>query len=134
MDEGLIKKKDKQREARLMFLGVECEKSLYFFTKQNKIRYYAYKLYKKKIFDNTIMVLILLASIKLALDTYLTKLPDDNINVVISADFDQFLFVGFLFECITKIISLGFIMDDGSYLQDSWNKMDFFIVCTSVLD
>lgn len=88
MDEGLIKKKDKQREARLMFLGVECEKSLYFFTKQNKIRYYAYKLYKKKIFDNTIMVLILLASIKLALDTYLTKLPDDNINVVISANFD----------------------------------------------
>lgn len=88
MDEGLIKKKDKEREARLMFLGVECEKSLYFFTKQNKIRYYAYKLYKKKIFDNTIMVLILLASIKLALDTYLTKLPDDNINVVISADFD----------------------------------------------
>jgi hypothetical protein len=88
MDEGLIKKKDKEREARLMFLGVECEKSLYFFTKQNKIRYYAYKLYKKKLFDNTIMVLILLASIKLALDTYLTNLPDDNINVVISADFD----------------------------------------------
>ena len=88
MDEGLIKKKDKEREARLMFLGVECEKSLYFFTKQNKIRYYAYKLYKNKLFDNTIMVLILLASIKLALDTYLTNLPDDNINVVISAGFD----------------------------------------------
>ena len=88
MDEGLIKKKDKEREARLMFLGVECEKSLYFFTKQNKIMYYAYKLYKNKLFDNTIMVLILLASIKLALDTYLTNLPDDNINVVISAGFD----------------------------------------------
>jgi hypothetical protein len=25
-------------------------------------------------------------------------------------------------------------MDDGSYLRDSWNKMDFFIVCSSVLD
>ncbi len=32
MDEGLIKKKDKEREARLMFLNVECEKSLYIFT------------------------------------------------------------------------------------------------------
>lgn len=116
MDEGLIKKKDKEREARLMFLNVECEKSLYIFTKQNKIRQYAYKLYKLKIFDNTIMVLILLASIKLALDTYLKDLPEDNINVKISNDFDQFLFVGFLLECITKIISLGFIMDEGSYL------------------
>jgi len=34
------------------------------------------------------MVLILLASIKLALDTYLKDLPEDNINVKISNDFD----------------------------------------------
>ena len=33
-----------------------------------------------------------------------------------------------------KIISLGFIMDSGCYLQDSWNILDFGIVVSSLLD
>jgi hypothetical protein len=107
---------------------------MYFFTKKNPIRYYAYKTYKHKTFDNTIMFLIGVASVKLALDTFLKDLPDDNINVVVSNYVDYILNAGFLFECICKILALGFIMDDGSYLRDSWNKMDFFIVCSSVLD
>jgi hypothetical protein len=80
------------------------------------------------------MFLIGVASVKLALDTFLKDLPDDNINVVVSNYVDYILNAGFLFECICKILALGFIMDDGSYLRDSWNKMDFFIVCSSVLD
>lgn len=34
----------------------------------------------------------------------------------------------------TKIVALGFVMDDGSYLRESWNVMDCFIVFTSTLD
>ena len=33
-----------------------------------------------------------------------------------------------------KIISIGFIMDEGSYLRESWNILDFCIVCSSLLD
>jgi len=40
----------------------------------------------------------------------------------------------FLFECCTKLIALGFILDEGSYIRDSWNQLDFFIVCTSMMD
>jgi hypothetical protein len=29
---------------------------------------------------------------------------------------------------------LGFFMDDGSYLRESWNQLDFFIVLTSIID
>ena len=40
----------------------------------------------------------------------------------------------FYIECIFKIIALGFAMDEGSYLRDSWNKLDFFIVVTTAID
>ena len=40
----------------------------------------------------------------------------------------------FNLECVLKVIALGFTMDDGSYLRDSWNKLDFFIVVTSNID
>jgi hypothetical protein len=40
----------------------------------------------------------------------------------------------FIFECIVKVISLGFIIDKGSYLRDNWSKLDFLIVIVSILD
>jgi hypothetical protein len=33
-----------------------------------------------------------------------------------------------------KTIALGLVMDEGSYLRDSWNQLDFFIVISSVMD
>jgi hypothetical protein len=50
----------------------------------------------------------------------------DAINYVIN-------FV-FIFEMVIKIIALGLVMDSGSYLRESWNIMDFFIVLFSILD
>ena len=32
-----------------------------------------------------------------------------------------------------KIMGLGFIMNEGSYLRDSWNVLDFLIVITSYI-
>lgn len=40
----------------------------------------------------------------------------------------------FAFEMVVKIISLGFVMDDGSYLRESWNILDFGIVSSSLLE
>jgi len=44
MDEGIIKKKDKEREKRKLYSGVECEYSMYLFHKQNCYRLALYKL------------------------------------------------------------------------------------------
>jgi hypothetical protein len=33
-----------------------------------------------------------------------------------------------------KLISMGLCMDEGSYLRDEWNCLDFFIVTSSILD
>lgn len=40
----------------------------------------------------------------------------------------------FIIECALKIISFGFILEEKSYLRDTWNQMDFFIVLTSTID
>ena len=40
----------------------------------------------------------------------------------------------FTIEMLLKIISFGFVMDDNSYLQESWSQMDFFIVMTGLVD
>jgi hypothetical protein len=40
----------------------------------------------------------------------------------------------FITECLMKVISFGLVVGENCYLSSSWNKLDFFIVCTSVLD
>lgn len=47
---------------------------------------------------------------------------------------DAFFNWAFIFEMVFKLIALGLIMDEGSYLRDSWNILDFFIVSSSILD
>jgi hypothetical protein len=67
------------------------------------------------------MVLIVLSSVKLAVDTYF-KETDANPTVLLwSSILDYFFNFCFLIECILKIIALGFLMEGGSYLRDGWN-------------
>jgi hypothetical protein len=40
----------------------------------------------------------------------------------------------FFAECVFKIIALGLVVHPKSYLRDSWNRLDFFVVCVSLLD
>lgn len=47
---------------------------------------------------------------------------------------DKVFNIAFLLEMVVKIIAMGLIMDHGSYLRDSWNRLDFFIVCSSIID
>ena len=35
---------------------------------------------------------------------------------------------------LIKLVSVGLIMDNGSYLRDEWNILDFFIVTSSMID
>ena len=40
----------------------------------------------------------------------------------------------FFFECVLKVIGMGFVFHKTSYLRDSWNKLDFLVVCASFFD
>ncbi len=39
----------------------------------------------------------------------------------------------FLFECILKIMAMGFARHKKAYLRDAWNCIDFFIVLSSLV-
>lgn len=41
--------------------------------------------------------------------------------------------ISFAIECTLKILGMGFILDPGSYLRDSWNWLDFIVVISSLL-
>lgn len=46
----------------------------------------------------------------------------------------DYVFTGlYTIEMILKIMGMGFIINRGSYLRDSFNILDFFIVITSYI-
>ena len=67
------------------------------------------------------MFLIGMSSIKLALDSYLYLYESDSIQIKVSDRIDVFMNIAFLLECITKNIAMGMIMEEGSYLRETWN-------------
>tara|TARA_B110000285_G_C15140437_1_gene630383 strand:+ start:5659 stop:5886 length:228 start_codon:yes stop_codon:yes gene_type:complete len=71
---------------------------------------------------------------KLAFDSYTWSLPETNPVVVYSGIADDWFNYLFILEMTSKLIAMGIIMDEGSYLRDSWNQLDFFIVMASIVD
>jgi len=43
------------------------------------------------------------------------------IMIISTVYIDTFFNISFLIEMIIKQVALGFVMDDGSYLRESWN-------------
>lgn len=80
------------------------------------------------------MLLIIVSSLQLALQTYIQGLDANHIITKTDNVFGNVFTYLFLTEFIIKVIALGFIMDEGSYLRESWNQLDFFIVMTSTID
>lgn len=76
----------------------------------------------------------MLSSIKLALDTYIIDVNEEETIVRISDKFDMFFTICFTVESLAKSIALGFIQDKKSYLREGWNVLDFFIVASSLID
>ena len=80
------------------------------------------------------MFLIAFSSLQLAFETYIQELDSDDVIIVTNAAIGQVFTYLFVIEFLFKLVALGFIMDEGSYLRESWNQLDFFIVFTSLLD
>ena len=81
------------------------------------------------------MALILLSSMKLAIDTHFEeKYNSITLANTIQDSIDKIFTILFTFEMVIMIITMGFVMDHGSYIRESWNQLDFFIVVTSLLD
>ncbi|KAL4477028.1 hypothetical protein ABPG72_011725 [Tetrahymena utriculariae] len=131
-ESNLQETNSKKKNAVIYYEGVECEQSLYIFSKENIIRRTLYYIYKHSLFDKIVLTVIILTSFKLTFDTYIG--PADEGATKFSNNADLFFTVFFICECVVKVISLGFLFDEGSYLRDSWSQLDFFIVVSSIID
>ena len=58
--------------------------------------------------------------------------PDSSRNVFVEQSEPVFT-VLFTLEAVIKIIAMGFIVGEGSYLKDGWNWLDFLVVITGLL-
>lgn len=73
-------------------------------------------------FDRIILFVIMLNCLVLATDKELDFITD-NVEVI-----DLVFLIIYTLEMVLKIIAMGFVMREHSYLRDSWNKLDFFVV------
>lgn len=80
------------------------------------------------------MLLIGLSSLKLAVDTYFLNEEKGSRILEVSDIIDKIFNYAFILELLLKAIALGFVMDKGAYLDDTWNKLDAFIVTSSIID
>ena len=85
-------------------------------------------------FERIILTLICISSGKLILDSYWLTKDDDSAEKKTSFGLDVFFTVAFTVEFLIKSIAYGFALDENSYLRESWNRLDFFIVIVSIVD
>jgi len=59
----------------------------------------------------------------------------NTITIILQIDdrFDNFFLIIYTIEMGLKISALGFIFNSNSYLKSNWNKLDFIIVVSSLL-
>lgn len=119
--EALNRKITAMQKVKVDYDGVECDMSFYIFKKGNILRLYLYRACVHTAFETVILILIILSSIKLVMDTYMFDLPEDNILKVVSEGLDKFFTVAFAIESVIKAIALGLILDKGSYLRETWS-------------
>jgi hypothetical protein len=86
-------------------------------------------------FDRFIIFLIALNSVFLGMMDYTwdeEKGPKPIGNRLV--DNTEMLFTFFFTcECIVKIVATGLILEDGCYLRDLWNWLDFTVVVTALI-
>jgi len=90
-----------------------------------KIAGIASKIIKNPIFDFIILFVIVANSITLAFaDPITNKSP-------LPAGFDIAYLAIYTIEMCLKITGMGFLFNEGAYLREAWNVMDFIIVVTA---
>ena len=137
---SMAEKKAQKGNKNLTFknFNIRCQDSYFIFSKKGVVRRACFNMccQHQSIFDNLILALIILGSIKLGLDSYLNK---DSVGFplkvyLISQKLDIILTFIFFGEFFIKSITYGFVMDDNSYLRDNWCRLDFLIVSVSMFD
>ena len=116
------------------------ESSLFCLSPQNPLRRVCIWIVFNRWFDRLILSLVLLNTIFLGMTDY-TKI-DYTTGVVTTegswrnylvVNTDKFFTYAFTVEAIIKIVALGFVFGDNTYISNNWNKLDFLVTVTSLI-
>jgi hypothetical protein len=129
LDSAFANKKKKK-----LLEGNECERSFFIFHRDSFLRKNCVRFTSSNRFEWGILVIIFISSLKLIWETYLFDEPIGSTKLEISSDLDIFFTCVFIIELLLKSVSLGFVVEKGTYLRDTWNILDFIIVIFSLLD
>lgn len=100
---------------------IECENSIYLFNRKGRFRKICYYIQQHRYFDRFIMILIAVSSLQLAFETYIQDLPKDDPVTIGNKILGEIFTYLFMLEFLFKLVALGFFMENGSYLRESWN-------------
>ena len=84
-------------------------------------------------FDNFIVLMIFINSVFMACYDYAD--PDNlNYNNRVIEYAGHIFTITFTIECVLKITAMGFVFHKNSYMRDTWNWLDFAVVCVGVIE
>eukprot|EP00736_Rhodelphis_marinus_P000156 Rmarinus@m.17433 len=106
--------------------------SLYVFAPRSRIRMFCHWCTNHTYFEPVILFLIALNSVALCFDD--SGVVEDSTKYKVLYCLDIFFTSCFTIEFLMKVIVVGFVVGDNSYLRDSWNVIDFVIVTSSLLN
>ena len=105
-------------------------RSLTVLDSKNEFRYKMVSIVTSKFFERFIITLILIYSVLLGMKDYTDYDNKTPVNMFIE-NIDPYFNVIVYLEFIFKVIAMGFCGEPGSYLDDGWNWIDFFVVSSS---
>ncbi|KAI4819262.1 hypothetical protein KUCAC02_004515 [Chaenocephalus aceratus] len=107
------------------------EWAFYVFSPQNRFRIYCQRLIYHKLFDNTVLLFILLSCVTIAMER--PAIHNESTERWI-LNMSRYVFSGvFLVEMLFKVVALGVFFGKDSYCSTSWNVMDGSLVILSVI-
>lgn len=104
--------------------------SLFLFAEDHPLRRLTKFIIEWPPFEYTILVTIIANCLVMALEQHLPN--GDRTPLAVELELTEPFFLGiFCVEAVCKIIALGFIFHEHSYLRNAWNIMDFFVIVTA---
>ena len=100
--------------------------SLLCFPPSSKFRQLCHRIAANKVWDGIIIVLIVVSSICLAIDSPRLD-PDSDVAYWLN-ELNFYFTIVFTLELVFKVVAMGLWFGKRAYLKDPWNVLDFFIV------
>ena len=112
-----------------------CSKSLYLFANKSRFRLAMIWLSEWKVFKFFVLAAVMTNAVIMALHDYKFRIDSRVEEITSFEDVSSKVFVSiFMIEFCIKVVAMGFVMQQNSYLRSGWNVLDFVCLLTGLLE